>query len=98
MKLTRALLEFYQQNIPDPVLKPQLESILAFFLGKEASKAVGISSKLQVPGDILGLMLKATGFKTFGAQKNYLALKKNLDSQQILLFGKILQLNIPVLK
>lgn len=97
-KLTRALLEFYQQNIPDPVLKPQLESILAFFLGKEASKAVGLSSQVQVPGDILGLVLKGTGFKTFGSQKNYLALKKNLDSQQLLQFGKILQLNIPVLK
>lgn len=98
MKLTRALLEFYQQNIPDPVLKPQLESILAFFLGKEASKAVGLSSQVQVPGDVLGLVFKGTGFKTFGSQKNFLALKKNLDSQQILQFGKILQLNIPVLK
>ena len=95
MKLTRALLEFYQNNIPDPVLTTQLETILAFFLGKEASKAVGISSKLQVPGDILGLMLKATGFKTFGAQKNHAALKKNLESQQLLQFGRVLQLQLP---
>ena len=93
--LTRALLEFYQKNIPDPVLTTQLESILAFFLGKEASKAVGISSKLQVPGDILGLVLKGTGFKTFGSQKNYLALKKNLDSQQLLQFGRVLKIQLP---
>ena len=97
-KLTRALLEFYQKNIHDGLLNTQLESILVFFLGKEVSKAVGLSSQVQVPGDVIGLVLKGTGFKTFGSQKNYLALKKNLDSQQILQFGKILQLNIPVLK
>ena len=94
-KLTRALLEFYQNNISDPLLTTQLESTLAFFLGKEASKAVGVSSKLQLPGDILGLVLKGTGFKTFGTQKNNAALKKNLEAQQILQFGKVLQLQLP---
>ena len=69
--------------------------MLAFFLGKEASKAVGISSKLQVPGDILGLVLKGTGFKTFGTQKNHAALKNNLESQQILQFGRVLELQLP---
>ena len=94
-KLTRALLEFYQKNIPDALITAQLESILAFFLGKEASKAVGISSNLQVPGDILGLVLKGTGFKTFGSQKNHAALKKNLEAQQFAQFGRVLQLQLP---
>ncbi len=94
-KLTKALLEFYQKNISDPVLTTQLESILAFFLGKVASKAVGISSRLQVPGDILGLVLKGTGFKTFGSQINHAALKKNLEAQQTLQFGRVLQLQLP---
>jgi hypothetical protein len=94
-KLTRALLEFYQKNIPDTLLTAQLESILAFFLGKEASKAVGLSSQIQVPGDILGLVLKGTGFKTFGSQKNHAALKKNLEAQQTLQFGRVLKLQLP---
>jgi hypothetical protein len=94
-KLTRALLEFYQKNIPDVLLTTQLESILAFFLGKEASKAVGLSSQVQVPGDILGLVLKGTGFKTFGSNKNYAALKKSLEAQQTLQFGRVLQLKLP---
>jgi len=97
-KLTRALLEFYQKNIPDALLTAQLESILAFFLGKEASKAVGLSSHVQVPGDILGLVLKGTGFKTFGSQKNHAALKKNLEAQQTLQFGRVLQLQLPEYK
>ena len=94
-KLTRALLEFYQKNIPDPLLTAQLESILSFFLGKEASRAVGLSSQVKVPGDIVGLVIKGTGFKTFGTQKNHAALKRNLESQQIQQFGRVLQLQLP---
>ncbi len=94
-KLTHALLEFYQKNIPDALITAQLESILVFFLGKEASKAVGISSNLQVPGDILGVVLKGTGFKTFGSQKNHAALKKNLEAQQFAQFGRVLHLQLP---
>jgi len=94
-KLTRALLDFYEKNIPDPLLTSQLESILTFFLGKEASKAVAISSQIKISGDILGLILKGTGFKTFGTQKNHTAFKKNLDSQQLLQFGRVLKIQLP---
>ena len=97
-KLTRALLEFYQKNIQDSLLTSQLESMLAFFLGKEASKAVGISGQTPVPGDILGLFLKFSSFKTFGAVTNHESLRKNLERQQIQQFGKVLQLKIPELK
>jgi hypothetical protein len=96
-KLTRALLEFYQKNIPDSFLTNQLEPLLAYFLGKEASKAVGVSGQTQVPGDILGLFLKFSGFKTFGAVKNHESLRKNLERQQIQKFGRVLQLNLPEL-
>ncbi len=96
-KLTRALLEYYQKNIPDPLLTAQLESLLAYFLGKEASRAIGISAQVQVPGEIMGLVLKGTGIKNFGTQKNHAALKKSLESQQVLQFGRVLQLQLPVL-
>lgn len=97
-KLTRALMEFYQKNIPDSLLTSQLESILAFFLGKEASKAVGISGQTPVSGDILGLFLKFSSFKTFGAVNKHESLRKNLERQQIQQFGKVLQIKLPELK
>ena len=96
-KLTRALLEFYQKNISDSFLTSQLEPLLAYFLGKVASKAVGISGQTQVPGDILGLFLKFSGFKTFGAVKNHESLRKNLERQQMQQFGRVLQLKLPEL-
>ena len=97
-KLTRALMEFYQKNVPDSLLTSQLESMLAFFLGKEASKAVGISSQTPVSGDILGLFLKFSSFKTFGAVNKHESLRKNLERQQIQQFGKVLQIKLPELK
>jgi len=97
-KLTRALMEFYQKNIPDSLLTSQLESMLAFFLGKEASKAVGISGQTPVSGDILGLFLKFSSFKTFGAVNKHESLRKNLERQQIQQFGKVLQIKLPELK
>ena len=72
-----------------------MEALLSYFLGKEASKAVGISGNIQVPGDFLGLFLKSSGLKTFGAVKNHESLRKNLERQQIQQFGRILQLKLP---
>jgi hypothetical protein len=46
-------------------------------------------------GDLLGLFLKLSGLKTFGAIKNHESLRKNLEKQQMLQFGRILQLKLP---
>lgn len=74
-----------------------MEPLLSYFLGKEASKAVGITGQTQVPGDILGLFLKFSGFKTFGEIKNHESLRKNLERQQMQQFGRVLQLKLPEL-
>lgn len=94
-KLTKALLEFYQKNIPDSFLTSQLEALLSYFLGKEASKAVGISGNIQIPGDFLGLFLRLSGLRTFGAIKSHESLRKNLERQQIQQFGRVLLLKLP---
>jgi hypothetical protein len=97
-KLVQALLDFYKKNIPDPVLTAQLDQLLAFFLGKEAAKAVGLKSSTFLPGDLVGALIKLSGAKTFGNQKSYTALKKNLEIQQQLQFGRVLRLQLPELK
>jgi hypothetical protein len=97
-KLVQALLNFYKKNIPDPVLTAQLDHLLAFFLGKEAAKALDLKESPFLSGDLVGLMLKLSGNKTFGSQKSHAALKKNLESQQQLQFGRVLRLQLPDLK
>lgn len=97
-KLVQALLNFYKKNIPDPVLTTQLDQLLAFFLGNEAAKALDLKSSTFLSGDLVGLILKLSGNKTFGSQKSHAALKKNLESQQQLQFGRVLRLQLPELK
>jgi hypothetical protein len=97
-RLLEGLLKFYQKTIPDPILNSQAESILSFFLGKEASNALNLKPSLKVPGELLGLVFSYTGRKNFGRKKGFLAIEKNLHTQQKAQFGKILQLQLPVPK
>lgn len=97
-RLVRGLLDFYQKTIPDPILNSQAENILTFFLGKEASKALNLKPSLKVPGELLGLVFSYTGRKNFGGKKGFLAIEKNLHTQQKAQFGKILQLQLPIPK
>ena len=97
-KLVNALLQFYQKTIPDPLLNSQAESILSFFLGLEASEALSLKSNLKVPGEIIGLVFNYAGRKNFAAKKGYTALRKNLQTQQMTQFGKVLQIRLPELK
>jgi hypothetical protein len=96
-KLTKALLNFYRKSISDPVLADQVEGIVAFFLGKEASKALNLRSSKVIQGDLLGLVFKISGIRNFGVKKNYSSLKRNLDQQQIQQFGKLMTVSLPEL-
>ena len=97
-KLLQALLNFYKKNIPDPILTAQLDQLLAFFLGKEAANALDLRPSSFLSGDLVGLILKLSGNKTFGGQKSHAVLKKNLENQQQLQFGRVLRLQLPELK
>jgi hypothetical protein len=96
-KLTQALLNFYRKSIPDPILSDQVEGIVSFFLGKEASKALNLRPSKAIQGDLLGMVFKLSGRRNFGAKKSYLSLKRNLDQQQLQQFGKTLTINLPEL-
>jgi hypothetical protein len=96
-KLTTALLNFYRKTIPDPILSDQVEGIVSFFLGKEASTALNLRSSKAIQGDLLGLVFKLSGIRNFGAKKSYSSLKRNLDQQQLQQFGKLMTIKLPEL-
>lgn len=97
-KLILALMNFYRKSIPDPVLSGQVEGIISFFLGKDASIALNLQSNQRIQGDLLGLVFKLSGLRNFGGKKSYSNLKRNLDQQQIQQFGKVLTINLPEMK
>jgi hypothetical protein len=96
-KLISGLIGFYQKTIPDPLLKTQMEDILAFFLGKEAGKALGLNSNTKFQGDLLGLLFTYSGWKNFGGKKGYSAILQNMERQQKEQFGKVLKIQLPEL-
>ncbi len=95
--LIERLMGFYKKSIPDPLLQTQVQDIISFFLGKNASKALGLASGRRISGDLLGLVFTFSGWKNFGGKKGYPSLRLNLEKQQMDQFGKILGINLPVL-
>ncbi|MDN3204466.1 oxygenase MpaB family protein [Algoriphagus sediminis] len=96
-RLTRALISFYQETIPEPLLAKEAESIISFFIGEEASKAVGIKQRISIDGNILGLFLKIMGLRSFGAGKSYKGIESEFKKNQIEQFGTVLQVSLPVI-
>ena len=96
--LINSLVYFYQQTIPDSVLSDRIQPILSFFLGKEASQALGITFKPFVSGDIIGWMFSLLGWKNYGGKKGYSQIRQMMESQQKERFGKVLEIRLPELK
>lgn len=94
-KLIGALKNYYQSTIPDPILSSQTERILAFFLGKEASKALDLKSSITLQGDLLGLIFKLSGWKNSGSVKGYSGFARQLKTSQVEQFGKELRISLP---
>lgn len=94
-KLINALIDYYKTTLPDQLISAQVIPILNFFLGKEASKALGIYTPQAVNGELLGLVFKFGGWKNFGSNKSYSQIAKQFESNQKSSFGKKLSINLP---
>jgi len=96
-KLIGALKTYYQSTIPDPILSSQTESILAFFLGKEASKALDLQEGISIQGDLLGQLFKLSGRRNTGSLKGYSGFARQMKTSQVEQFGKELRISLPEL-
>lgn len=97
ISLINALKNYYQKTIPDPLIASQTASLLVFFLGKEASKALNLKSNIKISGDLLGLIFRLSGFKNQGSQTGYNGILRQMKENQIQQFGKELQISLPTL-
>ncbi|MEP0710957.1 oxygenase MpaB family protein [Algoriphagus sp.] len=95
LQLIQALIGHYQSTIPDSIISAQVEPILNFFLGKEASAALNITSTLPLRGELLGLIFRFSGWKTYGANKGYAQLAKQVDLNQLAVYGEKLEIKLP---
>ncbi|REG92692.1 oxygenase MpaB family protein [Algoriphagus antarcticus] len=96
-QLIQALISYYKTTIPDALISSQVEPILNFFLGNEASKALNIQSSNPVSGELLGLVFKFSGWKTYGSNKGYSQIARQFESNQKALYGERLEIKLPEL-
>ena len=97
-RLITALIKYYKETIPDQLITAQVIPILNFFLGKEASKALGIYTSRPVSGELLGLVFKFSGWKNYGSNKSYNQIVKQFEFNQKASFGRKLSIKLPELK
>jgi hypothetical protein len=97
ISLINALKKYYQNHLPDPILASQTEQILVFFLGKQASEALGLKSTFAIQGDLLGLVFSMAGFKNQGKSASYVSFAKQMKANQLDQFGKELKISLPTL-
>lgn len=95
--LTRSLLGFFEKNIPDQNLTAFSETMVAYFLGKEAAQAVGISQRVKLPKGLYGLILDLSFVQQGGLKSNYQKTRQQFLAQSKGRFGEELTLNIPVI-
>ena len=96
-KLLDSLILNYRSSIPDPLINQQVERLLFFFLGKEASAALGLKASRKLPGNLLGLMFTFLGWKNFGGKKGYIHIRQTMEIQQKSQFGRVLSIRLPEL-
>ncbi|PRY84863.1 oxygenase MpaB family protein [Mongoliibacter ruber] len=96
--LTRSLLRFYQSEIPDTNLADLAETMVAFFVGKEAAEALDLKEKVTLPKDAFRFLLKFNFWKEGNAKVNYGKIRREFLSQQRVKFGHEIALSVPTLK
>lgn len=94
-KLIQSLLNYYEENQREEFLKGKAESLVAFMIGKEASKALGIKSGLPLTSEIMGSIFKFLGWKNYGGNKSHARFNYEFEQSYVQQFGAPAILNLP---
>ncbi|MFC3414591.1 oxygenase MpaB family protein [Algoriphagus hitonicola] len=98
IRLISALRGYYRSTIPEPLLSRQVDDIFYFFMGKEVSAALNIPLNREIPREILNLIFKFSGWKTYGNSKSHQSIQRMMESQQLEQFGSLMKISLPVIK
>ena len=96
--LINALLSYYKSTIPDPNLSGSSETLVSYFVGEEASKALGISQKVNLPKELIALVLDLSFVKQNGTGTHYNKVRNIFLKQSRQQFGRQVVLKIPEFK
>ncbi|WP_296703005.1 oxygenase MpaB family protein [Algoriphagus sp.] len=94
-RLIRSLLNYYEENQREEFLKGKSESLVAFMIGKEASKALGIKSELPLTSEIMGTIFKFLGWKNYAGNKSHSRFSYEFEQSYFQQFGTTAKINLP---
>jgi hypothetical protein len=96
--LIQALLKYYTDSIDDPGLAGRAASLIAYFLGKQAAEALGLSSKAVLPKELYGILFDLSFFRQYGSVSSYEKTRRIFMEQSLLAFGRRPELQLPARK
>ncbi|MGY6523324.1 MAG: oxygenase MpaB family protein [Mongoliitalea sp.] len=100
IQLINSLMRYYEQTFPEPAMTASLKRIIAFFVGKEASRALDLPYSDQVPGLAYRVLLdwSFASQRESNAPITYENTRKEFLRQSIIRMGKHPELSVPVIK
>lgn len=98
VKLVQSLLNYFEQNQKEPFLKGKSESLVSFMVGKEASQALGISSKPIFIREVVSSVFKILGWKNYAGNKSHARFTKEFEWNYYHQFGEDVCIQLPVHK
>ena len=96
--LMASLGAYYKKTAPSPLFASNIQTIVAYFIGKEAAQALGLEAAPQLPKALLGLVMEYQLFKESKGRKGYAFIRSQFRERTMAEFGEEISLNIPVLK
>lgn len=97
-KLIQSLLNFYRSNVPNEGLAKLSESMVSFFVGEEASAALGLKQEHILPKTLYPLVLRLNGWQQGGFNPSYQKIRLDFLAQTKAQFGREVSLQIPMIK
>ena len=93
--LIKSLIQFYQESIPDQNISKLSETLISYFIGKEASDALAISEQVAIPKSFYGVMLELSFLKQSGRRPTYSQIRSQFLAQTQANLGRTVKLSIP---
>nr|WP_243431524.1 oxygenase MpaB family protein [Algoriphagus lutimaris] len=94
-KLIQSLLNYFEQNQQESLLKGKSESLVSFMVGKEASQALGISSEPIFIPEVVGSIFKLLGWKNYAGNKSHTRFMKDFELNYYQQFGEAVSIQLP---
>lgn len=96
--LIGSLLNYFKTSIPDKSITMAVDQFVGYFLGKEASEALGLQTVAKLPKQVYGLVLDFGFWRQRRENTTYEGMRREMKRRFSVDFGRELSLQLPIAK